>query len=184
MFASAVEELAADHELVLPTCEGRGWLAPPWAVHREPACQRLATLLQRLDVRCATVLGYSKGGLIAQQLSLRSSDRVNWGRLSHYDSRLPTLAGRSPRARSWSPANLIRPNAEPVDTRSDALVISRAETRARGTAAAVVSMGCIYPEPSTAWLMRSHCSTLASAIEDDKTLRPMEGAHRVNATSA
>ena len=70
MFASVAEDLATDHQLVIPDLRGQGrsgHLPGPYTAR--DLSEDLAALLQRLDISRATVLGYSQGGPIAQQLA-------------------------------------------------------------------------------------------------------------------
>jgi pimeloyl-ACP methyl ester carboxylesterase len=71
MFAPVADRFAASHRVIIPDLRGHGRsraLLPPYTAQRLAA--DLAGLLQRLDIASASVLGYSQGGAIAQQLAL------------------------------------------------------------------------------------------------------------------
>jgi pimeloyl-ACP methyl ester carboxylesterase len=71
MFAPVLDHFAAHHRLIVPDLRGHGRsraLPPPYTAQQLAA--DLAGLLQQLGIASATVLGYSQGGAIAQQLAL------------------------------------------------------------------------------------------------------------------
>ncbi len=80
MYAPVADQLAGDHLLIIPDLRGQGRSAAmpgPYCAARLAA--DVAGLLARLEVRQATVLGYSQGGPVALQLARDHPDLV--GRL-------------------------------------------------------------------------------------------------------
>lgn len=71
MFDPVLDHFAAHHRVIVPDLRGHGrsrGLPPPYTTARLAA--DLADLLDHLGIASATVLGYSQGGAIAQQLAL------------------------------------------------------------------------------------------------------------------
>jgi pimeloyl-ACP methyl ester carboxylesterase len=71
MFEPIIDQFAARHRVIVPDLRGHGRsraLPPPYTVSQ--VASDLSLLLVRLRVDSATVLGYSHGGAIAQQLVL------------------------------------------------------------------------------------------------------------------
>jgi pimeloyl-ACP methyl ester carboxylesterase len=71
MFEPIIEELAHDNQVLMPDLRGFSrsrHLGPPYSIEQQ--AQDLARLLDSLSISSAVVLGYSQGGVIAQQLTL------------------------------------------------------------------------------------------------------------------
>jgi len=80
MFAPIAEQLAASRQLIIPDLPGHGRSASvPGPYSPQRLAGDLADLLSHLQMRQATVLGYSQGGPIALQLAHDHPDLV--GRL-------------------------------------------------------------------------------------------------------
>jgi 3-oxoadipate enol-lactonase len=78
MFKPVVEELSQRHRLIIPDLRGSGQsrgLPPPYTVKQQAA--DLSSLLDRLGIETADVLGYSQGGPVAQQFAFDYPSRVN-----------------------------------------------------------------------------------------------------------
>jgi pimeloyl-ACP methyl ester carboxylesterase len=77
LFGPVVRALQPDRKLILPDLPGFGATAPPpapWAAH--DYAEWTATLLDRLGVERADVIGHSNGGRIALVLAATHPDRV------------------------------------------------------------------------------------------------------------
>jgi 3-oxoadipate enol-lactonase len=80
MFAPIAERLATTHQLIIPDLPGHGRSASvPGPYSPQRLAGDLADLVSQLEIRPATVLGYSQGGPIALQLAHDHPDLV--GRL-------------------------------------------------------------------------------------------------------
>lgn len=80
MYAPIAEQLAANHQLVIPDLPGQGRSASmPGPYSAKRLAEDVADLLSQLQMRHATVMGYSQGGPIALQLARDYPDLV--GRL-------------------------------------------------------------------------------------------------------
>lgn len=78
MFRPVIERLVSRYRLIVPDLRGHGrsqGLPPPYSTVQLAA--DLARLLDHLSIDSATVLGYSQGGAIAQQLVLDHPQRCN-----------------------------------------------------------------------------------------------------------
>lgn len=78
MFEPVLESLSKRHCVLIPDLRGfsrSGHLAPPYTV--EQHTNDLAQLLKTMSISSTAVLGYSQGGLVAQQLSLDHPDLVS-----------------------------------------------------------------------------------------------------------
>lgn len=78
MFEPVIDHFAARHRVIVPDLRGHGRsrrLPPPYTA--EQLASDLARLLDHLGIHSATVLGYSQGGAIAQQLVLDHPERCN-----------------------------------------------------------------------------------------------------------
>jgi 3-oxoadipate enol-lactonase len=78
MYAPVTDQLAEDHQLIIPDLRGQGRSAlmpGPYSARRLAA--DIAGLLSRLEVRQATALGYSQGGPVALQLARDHPDLVS-----------------------------------------------------------------------------------------------------------
>jgi len=78
MFEPVIEHLAARHRLIIPDLRGHGrsrGLPPPYTAAQ--LASDLSHLLDHLGIKAATVLGYSQGGAIAQQLVLDHPAQCN-----------------------------------------------------------------------------------------------------------
>jgi pimeloyl-ACP methyl ester carboxylesterase len=80
MFEPVIEHFSARHRVIVPDLRGHGrsrGLPPPYTAAQ--LASDLSRLLDHLGIGTTTVLGYSNGGAIAQQLALdypRRSDRL------------------------------------------------------------------------------------------------------------
>jgi pimeloyl-ACP methyl ester carboxylesterase len=78
MFQPVLDAFAARHRVLVPDLRGHGRsraLGPPYTVAQLAA--DLAQLLEHLGISSASVLGYSQGGAVAQQLALDYPSRCN-----------------------------------------------------------------------------------------------------------
>ena len=78
MFEHVLPHLSAQHRVIVPDLRGHGQsrgLGPPYTVARLAA--DVSTLLARLAVPSAAVLGYSQGGSVAQQLAIAHPEQCS-----------------------------------------------------------------------------------------------------------
>ena len=78
MFAPVLDRLSKNYRVLAPDLRGfgrSGNLAPPYTV--EQHAHDLAQLLKSMSIESTVVLGYSQGGLVAQQLALDYPDLVS-----------------------------------------------------------------------------------------------------------
>jgi len=78
MFEPVLDRFAAFHHVIVPDLRGhaRSRALPPPYTARQLAAD-LAGLLQQLGIESASVLGYSQGGAVAQQLALDWPERCS-----------------------------------------------------------------------------------------------------------
>jgi 3-oxoadipate enol-lactonase len=78
MFDPVIEQFAAQHRVIVPDLRGHGrsrGLPPPYSARQLAA--DLTRLLDDLAIASTSVLGYSQGGAIAQQLALDDPPRCD-----------------------------------------------------------------------------------------------------------
>jgi 3-oxoadipate enol-lactonase len=78
MFEPVIGHFATRHRVIVPDLRGHGrsrGLPPPYTATR--LASDLARLLDHLSIDTTAVLGYSQGGVIAQQLALDHPERCN-----------------------------------------------------------------------------------------------------------
>jgi pimeloyl-ACP methyl ester carboxylesterase len=78
MFRPVIEHLVSRHRLIVPDLRGHGrsqGFPPPYSVAQ--LASDLSRLLDHLSIDCTSVLGYSQGGAIAQQLVLDYPQRCD-----------------------------------------------------------------------------------------------------------
>lgn len=151
-----VPRLAADHHMIRVDLPGCGQ-SPPARTYDVPAqADRVAALLDTLDVRRPTVAGHSSGGYVATALAERRPDLV--GRLALIST------GPSPDALLKQPAFLrvmLSPPLGPLvwRARSDALI--------RRGVSAILAQPVHIPDDAVAELKRTTYRTMRAVLRDN-----------------